>query len=115
MVWFIADPGVWYQNGPALVTRVNADGSYNLTVVPDGSEPFYRQNVRERSDGLRNVCWVAYTEDADPLAQRVATIVQANNSIDAPTEIADLKTAVAELQDTISRLKSSAFDQRKSA
>jgi hypothetical protein len=65
-VFYISDPGVWYQNGPALVTRVNADGSYNLTVFPDGSEPFYRQNVGKQSDALRNVCWLDYPESTMP-------------------------------------------------
>jgi hypothetical protein len=65
-VFYVSDPGVWYQNGPALVTRVNADGSYNLTVFPDGSEPFYRQNVGKQSDALRNVCWVDYPESTMP-------------------------------------------------
>jgi hypothetical protein len=121
MVWYIADPGVWYQNGPALVTRINADGSYNLTVVPDGSEPFYRQNVQERSDGLRNVCWVSYPVTAsDALHAQAAKLGDIEDAIANPSDtllldIADLKTAVAELTETISRIKASAFDQRKSA
>lgn len=126
LVWYLSDPGVWYQNGPALVTRVNADGSYNLTVMPDGSEPFYRQNVGARSDTLRNVCWVAYpgtrlpimamgeVDEADRTAfESPGHIVNIPN--DHAEEIAELRAMVAELQETISRLKASAFDQRKSA
>lgn len=131
MVWFVADPGVWYQNGPALVTRVNADGSYNLTVVPDGSEPLYRQNVRERSDGLRNVCWVRY-ESAPALMIAPADMhgVEIDYSPGGVTflenpvgeEISKLREMIDGMQETISdlqdmcgRIKASAFDQRKSA
>jgi hypothetical protein len=131
-VWYIADPGVWYQNGPALVTRINADGSYNLTVFPDGSEPFYRQNVRERSDGLRNVCWVAYRSASGKSLEEIqaemraaqdalqASVLSTRGAIIAEevgqsSEIAELRATVDALSETISRLKASAFDQRKSA
>jgi hypothetical protein len=133
MVWYISDPGVWYENGPALVTRINADGSYNLTIFPDGSDQIYRQNVRERSDGLRNVCWTAYRSASGKTREELQIIIDecmasmrsasvemlkadpSDTAIDVNTEIACLKTAVSELTDTISRLKASAFDQRKSA
>jgi hypothetical protein len=114
LVYYFSDPGVWYQNGPALVTRVNADGSYNLTVMPDGSEPFYRQNVGQRSDSLKNVCWVPYPNPADKIVGDGAPDL-VRMYADSQDQIAELRTAVAELTDRISMLKGSAFDQRKTA
>lgn len=61
-VYYWAEPGAWYQNGPALVTRVNRDGSYSLTVFPEGSDPIHRNSVQRRSERLQNVCWEPYPE-----------------------------------------------------
>jgi len=59
-VYYWAEPGAWYQNGPALVTRVNRDGSYNLAVFPEGSDPVHRERVGQKSDKLQHVCWEEY-------------------------------------------------------
>jgi hypothetical protein len=115
-VWYLSDPGVWYQNGPALVTRVNADGSYNLTVFPNGSEPFYRESVGERSDSLKNICWIAYPDPTNKISSMEPGGPDLVRLVaDGRDELAELRATVTELQDTISRIKASAFDQRKSA
>lgn len=65
MVYFIAGKGEFYRNGPALVTRVHADGSLNVTVFADGSDPFYQQNVQPRSDELRHHCFAEYPKPGE--------------------------------------------------
>jgi hypothetical protein len=125
-VFYISDPGVWYQNGPALVTRVNADGSYNLTVFPDGSEPFYRQTVGKQSDALRNVCWVDYPGQIPPLMIAGDDLDYVDltpgyimpmpaGSSELQAELESLRALVVELTERMGTLKASAFDQRKVA
>jgi hypothetical protein len=86
-VYYWAAAGEWYHNGPALVTGVNRDGSYDLTVFPKGSEPLYRERIGRKTDKLQHVCWEEY-----PSAPAVSPGISALQA-----EIADLKTQLAEL------------------
>ncbi len=127
LVWYVSDPGVWYQNGPAVVTRENKDGTLNLTVMPDGSEPFYRQNVGQRSDVLRNVCWVPYSgpiiASGDIIeynlkpATEITRIPHPDDNkklkFGWADDIDELRAEIDALKATIGRLKESSFDGRK--
>lgn len=66
VVYFVAEKGEFFRNGPALVTKVNPDGSLNMSVFADNSEVFFVQNIQPRSETLRNRCYVAYPSTAQP-------------------------------------------------
>lgn len=92
-VYYFAEPGAWYQNGPALVTRINRDGSYQLTVFPEGSDPIFRANVQRRSEKLRHVCWDEYQAKA---AEITVNRFEVDNA-QLREEIAELRVQVADL------------------
>lgn len=83
MVYFVAGRGEFYRNGPALVTRRNENGTLNITVFADGSDPFYQQNVQPRSDELRNHCYVEYMA---PAALVDAAVKMMNSDVIEETE-----------------------------
>lgn len=67
VVYFVAEKGEFFRNGPALVTKVNPDGSLNMSVFADNSEVFFVQNIQPRSETLRNRCYVEYPALARPV------------------------------------------------
>lgn len=74
VVYFIADRGEFFRNGPALVTRANQDGSLNLSVFADNSEVYFVQNIMPRSETLRNRCFVPYPSATAQAGEPPATV-----------------------------------------
>lgn len=110
VVYYVASRGEFYRNGPALVTVENADGTLNLTVFANRSEPFSLENVPVRSDTQRHHCFVSYEPqeavaaaepiDADMLQRLIESAVGARLetalSIQVPAMIEKITAAVQE-------------------
>ncbi len=65
-VYFIAQKGEFYRNGWAFVTTAHANGTLDLTVSARNHESYHLERVAQRSEQLRNHCFV------DVIAQRLA-------------------------------------------
>ena len=73
-------------DAPALVTRVNPDGTANLTVYPDGTpDPLFLRAVPRLSQDVASHCWeMAKSDDAsEQVSQLQRDLVDAHTRIDA--------------------------------
>jgi hypothetical protein len=69
MVLYIWRPGqvrARQSESAAMITRVNPDGTVNLTVYPDGTpDPLFLRNVAAMSDAVPCHCWHPNPDDAE--------------------------------------------------
>jgi hypothetical protein len=94
IVRFIAAPGEHYNDGPAIVTNTHEDGSLDLTVFPNGSEPAFRRRIARKTDALKNICWEPITEFVGD--QSVQTFM---------AEVADRLSALEQLVQRVAALE----------
>ena len=69
MVLYIWRPGqvrARQSESAAMITRVNPDGTVNLSVYPDGTpDPLYLKNVAAKSDAVQSHCWKPNADDIE--------------------------------------------------
>lgn len=67
----------------ALVTRVNIDGTANLTVFADGTpDCLYLRSVPKASQEITSHCWTMAESDNVDIAQLQADLLEAHERID---------------------------------